>query len=126
MATIDRSQLSEQEYSSLCCAYAALILNDDNKPLTEDNLKKLLIASSNKINPTFVKMFARAIEGINIEDLLKTMTAAAPAVSVQEVSDTKKGKEKGGEKKDEKKEEKKEEEPEMEGFGGIFGDDEEA
>lgn len=123
MATIDKSQLSEQEYSSLCCAYAALILHDDNKPFTEDNIKKLLSASSNKISPTFVKMFAHAVEGINMEDLLKTMTAAAPSSAVQEAPDTKKGKGEGAGKKDEKKEEKKDEEPEMEGFGGIFGDE---
>eukprot|EP00826_Nyctotherus_ovalis_P000209 TRINITY_DN0_c2297_g1_i1.p1 TRINITY_DN0_c2297_g1~~TRINITY_DN0_c2297_g1_i1.p1 ORF type:complete len:122 (+),score=64.86 TRINITY_DN0_c2297_g1_i1:91-456(+) len=121
MATVDKSQLSEQEYSSLCCAYAALILHDDKKETTEDNLKKLLSASSNKVNGTFVKMFAKAVEGQDIEELLSSMTAVAPAAPVEEVVTEKKGK---ADKEEEKKEEKKEEEPEMEGFGGIFGDDE--
>ena len=125
MATIEKSQLSEQEYNSLCCAYAALVLHDDNKSLSEENIKKLISASSNKVNATFVKMFVKAIQHLNIEELLNTMTLAAPAAPVEKPSEKKeKGK---GEKKEVKKEVKKDEEPEPEpeigGFGGIFGDD---
>ena len=125
MATIEKSQLSEQEYNNLCCVYAAFVLHDGNKPLTEENIKKLISASSNKVNATFVKMFANAIKTVNIEELLSTMTVAASAAPVEQPSE-KKGKGKA-EKKEVKKEEKKEPEPEPEpeigGFGGIFGDD---
>ena len=122
MASVEKSKLSTEEYNFLCCAYASLILSDDGKAVSEDTLKKILGASSNKVNAEFVKLFAKSMEGQDVKEILKVMTAApvaAPAAAAPAAKKT--------EEKKKPKEEKKEEENEevnMEGMGGMFGDDE--
>jgi large subunit ribosomal protein L12 len=98
--------------------YGALVLHAAGKPVNEENLKKVLTAAGVKVDETRVKALTAALEGVNIDDALKSaMTpAAAPAATAP-----------AAEKKDEKKkEEKKEEEKVSEeeaaaGLGALFG-----
>lgn len=99
--------------------YGALVLHAAGKPVNEENLKKVLTAAGVKVDETRVKALAAALEGVNIDDALKSamaMPAAAPAATAP-----------AAEKKDEKKkEEKKEEEKVSEeeaaaGLGALFG-----
>jgi large subunit ribosomal protein L12 len=99
--------------------YGALVLHAAGKPVNEENLKKVLTAAGVKVDETRVKALTAALEGVNIDDALKSaiaMPTAAPAATAPT-----------SEKKDEKKkEEKKEEEKVSEeeaaaGLGALFG-----
>jgi large subunit ribosomal protein L12 len=97
--------------------YGALVLHAAGKPVSEENLKKVLTAAGVKVDETRVKALTAALEGVNIDEALKAaaMPAAAPAAAP------------AAEKKEEKKkEEKKEEEKVSEeeaaaGLGALFG-----
>ena len=118
MSLVENSKLSPEEYNFLCCAYASLILSDAGVPVSEDQLKKLLSASSNKVDANFAKMFATSMEGQDIKEILKSMSvASAPSSAPKEAKPANK------EPAKEEKKEEKEEEPTMEGMGGMFGDD---
>ena len=122
MAAIDPTQLSPSERSGLCCVYASLVLNDAGMPLSEANLLKIIKASGNKVDATYVHLFAKSMEGQDLSSMLSCM--AAPAAAPAEKKVEKKAepkKEKKVEKVEEKKEEKKEED--VGGFGDIFGGD---
>jgi large subunit ribosomal protein L12 len=80
--------------------YGALVLHSAGKPVTEENLKKVLTAAGVKVDETRVKALTAALEGVNIDEALKAATAmpaAAPVVAP------------AAEKKDEKKKEEKKE-----------------
>jgi large subunit ribosomal protein L12 len=98
--------------------YGALVLHSAGHKITEEGLKKVLTAAGVKVDETRVKALTAALEGVNIDEALKTavaMPAAPPAAAP------------AAEKKDEKKkEEKKEEEKVSEeeaaaGLGALFG-----
>src|SRR4030067_1822425 len=82
--------------------YGALVLHAAGKPVSEENLKKVLPAAGVKVDDTRVKALTAALEGVNIDEALKTAVAmpaaAAPAAAP------------AAEKKDEKKKEEKKEE----------------
>jgi len=102
----------------LACVYSALILQDDNSPVTADKLQTLLKTANVSVEPYWPGIFTKALESINLKDLVSNVGAgvgtgpAAPAAAAA-----------GGaapEQKEEKKEEKKEEEEEEDddmGFG---------
>lgn len=97
--------------------YGALVLHAAGKPVNEESLKKVLTAAGVKVDDTRVKALTAALEGVNIDEALKSavaMPAAAPAAAP------------AAERKDEKKKEKKEEEKVSEeeaaaGLGALFG-----
>ena len=95
--------------------YGALVLHAAGKPVSEENLKKVLTAAGVKVDDTRVKALTAALEGVNIDEALKAAVAAPPAAAP------------AAEKKEEKKkEEKKEEEKVSEeeaaaGLGALFG-----
>jgi large subunit ribosomal protein LP1 len=126
----------------LACTYAALILHDENIPITADKLSALLTAANVKIPPFWPNIFARALQGRKLDDLILNVggggapapsTGTAPAKEEkggkpEEKKDDKGGKggkggkdeDKGGKGKKEepkKEEPKKEEEDEDMGFG---------
>lgn len=124
MAATDPATLSAGEKNSLCCVYASLILHDSNKPITQDNLSKLIKASGNKVDEIFIKMFAEAMKGQDVAALFLTVSAGAPAASAAaEHEEPVKEKSKKPEPKVEKKEEPKVEEALAGGLGNMFGDD---
>ena len=99
--------------------YGALVLHAAGKPINEDSLTKVLTAAGVKVDATRVKALTAALEGVNIDEALKSavaMPAAAPAAAAPAA-------EKKAEKKEEKKkeEEKVSEEEAAAGLGALFG-----
>ncbi|KAB8230728.1 60s acidic ribosomal protein-domain-containing protein [Aspergillus alliaceus] len=102
--------------AELACSYAALILADDGVDVTADKLQTLLTAAKvQDVEPIWTSIFAKALEGKDIKDLLTNVGsagAAAPAAAAA-----------GGAAApaeaaaEEKKEEEKEESDEDMGFG---------
>ena len=96
--------------------YSAMLLHAAGKPVSEDNLKKVLTAAGVKADDARVKALTAALEGVNIDEAMKAavaMPAAAPAAPAA-----------APEKKDEKKKEEEEKVSEEEaaaGLGALFG-----
>ena len=115
-------QLDKQTHDEYCCTFAALLLHDEGLEVTADKMKKLIEASGNKVESFWPGLYAKALSGRNVGDLLSGGGAApAPAAATGAAT----GAAPAAEKKAEapKKEEKKEDE-DMGGPIGLFGDDE--
>ncbi len=97
--------------------YGAMLLHAAGQPITEEHLKKVMTASGAKVDEAKIKALVASLEGVNIEEAIKTAApvavgAAAPAAAG------------AGKKEDKKKEEKKEEKTEEEaasGLASLFG-----
>jgi len=95
--------------------YGALLLHSAGKPVNEENLKKVLTAGGVKVDDARVKALAASLEGVNIDEAVKTAIAApAAAPAAAEKKDDKKKEEK-------KEEEKVSEEEAAAGLGALFG-----
>ncbi|TFB07658.1 60S acidic ribosomal protein P1 [Trichoderma ghanense] len=103
--------------AELASSYAALILADDGIEITADKLQTLISAAKVEVEPIWTSIFAKALEGKDIKDLLVNVgsggAAAAPGAAAA-----------GGAAaaadapaEEEKKEEEKEESDEDMGFG---------
>ncbi|HVP40746.1 MAG TPA: 50S ribosomal protein P1 [Candidatus Krumholzibacteriaceae bacterium] len=100
--------------------YAAMLLHKAGKPVNEENLNAVLNAAGVSPDAARVKALVAALEGVNIEEAIKTAPAfAAPAAQAPAAP----GKEAKPEEKKEKKpeEEKQKEEAALEGLGALFG-----
>ncbi|XP_065185049.1 uncharacterized protein LOC135815653 [Sycon ciliatum] len=101
--------------SELACVYAALILHDDGVEVTAEKISSLISAAKVEIEPFWAGLFAKALEGRNIGDLVSNIgsasaaPAAAPAASAAPAA--------AEEKKEEKKPESEDESDEDMGFG---------
>ena len=115
---------------SLAVSYAALILADDGVEITSDKLQTLLKGANCEVEPIYATLFAKALAGKDVKDLLLNVGGASSAAPAPSGGAT------GGktsmsgnvlivapaaaaaeEKKEEKKEEEKEESDEDMGFG---------
>ncbi|KEZ38755.1 DNA-(apurinic or apyrimidinic site) lyase [Scedosporium apiospermum] len=103
--------------AELASSYAALILADDGVEVTADKLQTLIKAAGvEDVEPIWTQLFAKALEGKDVKDLLTNVSAggaAAPAAGGA-------GAAAGGaaeEKAEEKEESEKEESDEDMGFG---------
>ncbi|KAF2150613.1 hypothetical protein K461DRAFT_323020 [Myriangium duriaei CBS 260.36] len=105
--------------SELAASYAALILADDGVEITSDKLQSLISAAKvPDVEPIWTSLFAKALEGKDVKDLLLNVgsgggAAAAPAAGGAAAAA-------GGDAApaaEEKKEEEKEESDEDMGFG---------
>lgn len=70
--------------SELAVSYAALILADDSVEITSDKLQTLLKAANVEVEPIYATLFAKALEGKDVKELLLNVggaSAAAPAAS---------------------------------------------
>ncbi|KAL4808501.1 60s acidic ribosomal protein-domain-containing protein [Aspergillus unguis] len=69
--------------AELACSYASLILADEGIEITADKLQTLLTAAKvQEVEPIWTSIFAKALEGKDIKDLLTNVGsggAAAPA-----------------------------------------------
>ena len=91
--------------------YSAMLLHSAGQPVNEENVKKVLTAAGVKTDAARVKALVASLEGVNIEEAIKSATAipvAAPAVAAAPA-----------EKKEKKKEEKKEEVSQDEAAAGL-------
>uniref|UniRef100_A0AC35TRY2 60S acidic ribosomal protein P1 n=1 Tax=Rhabditophanes sp. KR3021 TaxID=114890 RepID=A0AC35TRY2_9BILA len=86
----------------LACVYAALILQDEKKAITADQISAILKAANVTVEPFWPGLFAKALEGVNVADLISNIgsgagsagpAAAAPAAAAAAPAAAKKEKE---------------------------------
>ena len=103
----------------LACVYAALILADDQVAVTADKLTTILKAAGVSVEPYWPSLFAKALEGVSIKELVSNVgssAGAAPAAAAGGAAPAAGGAAPAEEKKEEKKEESEESDEDM-GFG---------
>lgn len=93
MAHVEVSALSKAQHDELACTYAALLLHDGELEITEEKLNKVITASGNTVEGYWAGLFAKALKGKNIADLLSNAGASSgpaaatgPAKAVAEVA----------------------------------------
>ena len=64
------NQLDKQTHDEYACTFAALALHDDGIEITADKIKKLVEASGNKVESFWPALYAKALNGRNIGELL--------------------------------------------------------
>lgn len=99
--------------------YSAMILHSAGKKITEDNVTKILKAVGIKPDTSRVKALTATLEGVDIDEAIKTAAVAPAAPAAPAAEEPKKEEEKKEEKK--KKEEKVSEEEAAAGLGALFG-----
>lgn len=97
--------------------YAAVLLHKAGKDITEDSVKKVLTAAGVAVDDAKVKSLVVALDGVNIEEAIKS-AVAAPVAAVAPAASSDKSAEA---KKENKEEEKKEESNAAAGLGALFG-----
>lgn len=97
----------------LACVYSSLILQDDNIPVTADKLQALLKAANVSVEPYWPGIFAKAVESLNIKDLVSNVGAGAGAPAAAPQAGSGAPAPTAEEKKEEKKEEEEEEDEDM-------------
>lgn len=91
--------------------YSALLLHAAKKEINEANVKTVLGAAGVTVDDARVKALVGSLDGVNIDDAVKTAAfAAAPAAAAPAAAA-----------KEEKKEEGPSEEEAMAGLGALFG-----
>ena len=95
--------------------YSAMLLHSVGKKITEENVKKVLTAAGAKPDDARIKALVASLEGVNIEEAIKT--TAVPVAAAPEPE--KPAEAPAEEKKEEKKKEKKEEVSEEEAAAGL-------
>ena len=98
--------MADVSVSELACVYSALILYDDDVDITAEKMTKIISAAKVNVEAFWPGLFAKALQGRNIGDLICNVGAAPAAGGGAAAS--------GGDSGDaaaveEKKEEKKEE-----------------
>ena len=83
MAHVEVSALSKAQKDELACTYAALLLHDGELEISEDKINKVLKASNNSVEAYWPGLFAKALKGKNIGDMLSNAgsSAAAPVAA---------------------------------------------
>ncbi|CAO3624674.1 unnamed protein product [Cunninghamella blakesleeana] len=101
--------------AELAVVYAALILQDDNVEITADKLQTLVKAAGVEVEPIWFSLYAKALAGQNLGELLLNVGApgAGPAVAGGAAA----GGAAAEEAAEEAKEEEKEESDDDMGFG---------
>jgi large subunit ribosomal protein L12 len=100
--------------------YAAMLLHKAGKPVNEENLNAVLNAAGVSPEAARVKALVAALEGVNIEEAIKTAPAFAAAAAPAQAPAAPAKEEKKEEKK-KPEEEKAKEEAALEGLGALFG-----
>ena len=104
--------------SELACVYAALILADDDVAVTGEKILTILKAAKVDVEPYWPGLFAKALEGVNVKDLLSNVGsgvgAAGPAAAAPAAGGAAPA---AAAAKEEKKEEPEEESDDDMGFG---------
>lgn len=79
-------------------AYAALILADEGIEITPEKLQALLKAANvEDVEPIWTTLFAKALQGKDVKDILTTVSTSAPEVGRQQPTADEKGDEKEAE-----------------------------
>jgi len=103
----------------LACTYSALILADDDVPITSEKITTILKAANVQYEPIWPTLFARALTGLNVKDLITKVGSGAGAAAPAAAAAAPAAAGKKEEKKVEKKvvEEESDKEDEDMGFG---------
>jgi large subunit ribosomal protein L12 len=99
--------------SNMGYIHAALILHESGKEISKDSIVGTLKGAGIAADPAKAEMVAAALQGANIEEILKAAAAAPVAVAAAPAGA-------GEAKKEAPKEEKKSEEEAAAGLAGLF------
>merc|ERR1712026_137164 len=102
-------EMAEASTSELACVYSALILHDDDVAVTAEKISKLISAANVNVEPFWPGLFAKALEGKNIGDLICNVGSAPAAGAGPAAGGGGDAAPAAEEKKEEKKEESEEE-----------------
>merc|ERR1739848_531301 len=94
------------DVNELACTYAALILTDDEVPITGEKIASILKAANVDVEPIWPSLFAKALTGIDVRSLISNVgssVGAAPSAGAAAVAAAP-----AAEKKEEKKKEESE------------------
>ncbi|KAI9016731.1 60s acidic ribosomal protein-domain-containing protein [Hyaloraphidium curvatum] len=111
------------EVSEAATVYAALILHDAELEITADKIQALIDAAGVEVDSAYPKVFAKALAGKDLSQLLGAIAVAAPsagaapAAAAAPSGGAAAAAEAPAAKKEEKKEEEEEEGDEDMGFG---------
>jgi large subunit ribosomal protein LP1 len=84
MANVEVSALSKAQKDELAVTYAALLLHDGELEITEEKLNKVISAAGLTVDGYWAGLFAKALKGKNIADLLSnagSSSASAPVAA---------------------------------------------
>ncbi|KAK4064904.1 uncharacterized protein Triagg1_8903 [Trichoderma aggressivum f. europaeum] len=102
--------------AELASSYAALILADDGIEITADKLQTLISAAKVEVEPIWTSIFAKALEGKDIKDLLVNVGSGGGAAAAPGAAAAAGGAAADAPAEEEKEEEKEESDEDM-GFG---------
>merc|ERR1739842_202581 len=102
------TKMSDVSISELACVYSALILFDDDVDITGEKMTKIIAAAKVNVETFWPGLFAKALQGRNIGDLICNV-GSAPAAGGGGAAAPSGGDAGGAAPAEEKKEEKKEE-----------------
>jgi large subunit ribosomal protein L12 len=91
--------------------YAALILHEAKKEINEENIKKILEAAGVPVEEVKIKALVAALEGVNIDEILRQATTVQQQVTAVPQKEEKK----------EEEESKKRAEEAVAGLSALFG-----
>ena len=100
--------------------YSAMLLHSACQKITEEHVKKVLTAAGVKADESRIKALVASLEGVNIDEAIKTAAIPVAAAPVPAASGEASADKKTEGKKKEKKEEVSEEEAAA-GLGALFG-----
>ncbi|KAG6359354.1 hypothetical protein INS49_012875 [Diaporthe citri] len=103
--------------AELASSYAALILADEGVEITADKLQAIIKASGNEIEPIWTSLFAKALEGKDVKDLLTSVGSGGGAAPAAAGAAAAGGADAAEAPKEEAKAEEKEESDDDMGFG---------
>ncbi|XP_066256977.1 large ribosomal subunit protein P1 [Euwallacea similis] len=66
--------------AELACVYSALILADDDIAVTGEKIQTILKAANVDVEPYWPGLFSKALEGVNIKELITNIGSGAGAV----------------------------------------------
>jgi len=99
--------------------YAALLLHNSGKAITEDAITAVLKAAGTEVNESRVKALVAALDGVNIEEAISKAAFAAPAAAAPAAAPT--AAEAPAPAEEVEEEEDTSEEDGMAGLGALFG-----
>ena len=81
--TLNRQDMTTEEYNDACCSYAALMLHDDGIEISQERLNKAIKSSGNETEAFYPGLYAKALQGADVGALLESVAAAFAAGAPQ-------------------------------------------
>lgn len=101
--------------------YAALLLHNAGKAITEETVTAVLKAAGIEVNEARVKALVAALEGVDIEEAIAKAAFAAPAAAAAAPAAAAPAAAEEAPAEEEEKEDEHAEEDGMAGLGALFG-----